>query len=268
MLKTRVIPSLLLHKGGLTKTIRFGKPRYVGDPINAIKIFNDKEVDELVVLDIDATRRGTIDFSLIARINKEAFMPLGYGGGIKSEKDVERVLSLGYEKVVMNAAARNDPDLITRAARLCGSQSVVICIDVKRTFLSRPAVFDYCSGKPTPMAPEEWARRVEVLGAGEILLYSVDRDGTYTGYDIPLIREVTRSVTIPVVALGGAGSLDDFEAGVFEGGAAGVSAGSMFVFHGPHRAVLITYPDKRELRKRLDRKGSAGGERPFSPGMP
>ncbi len=265
MLKTRVIPSLLLRNGGLVKTVQFGRPRYVGDPINAIKIFNDKEVDELVILDIEATKRGSIDLGLIARINKEAFMPLAFGGGIRSEADIEKILSLGYEKVVLNSAARDEPELISRAARLCGSQSVVVCIDAKQTRLSRHSVYDYRTGRPTPDVPGEWAREVEARGAGEILLYSVDRDGTFSGYDIALIRSVANCVTIPVVVLGGARGIDDFEAAVREGGATAVSAGSLFVFHGRHRAVLITYPDKKLLRSRLDalpRSGEARGEVP------
>ncbi len=265
MLKTRVIPSLLLRNGGLVKTVQFGRPRYVGDPINAIKIFNDKEVDELVILDIEATKRGSIDLGLLARINKEAFMPLAYGGGIRSEADIGRILALGYEKVVLNSAARNEPELISRAARLCGSQSVVVCIDAKRRRLSGHSVYDYRTGRPTADSPAVWAREVEGRGAGEVLLYSVDRDGTFSGYDIALIRSVAGSVTIPVVALGGARGIDDFEDALQEGGATAVSAGSLFVFHGRHRAVLITYPDKKMLRSRLDvlqRSGQARREGP------
>ncbi len=260
MLKTRVIPSLLLRNGGLVKTLQFGSPRYVGDPINAIKIFNDKEVDELVILDIEATKRGSIDLGLLARINKEAFMPLAYGGGIRREVDIEKILALGYEKVVLNSAARDEPELISRAARLCGSQSVVVCIDAKRKRPSGHSVFDYRTGKSTADSPAAWAREVESRGAGELLLYSVDRDGTFSGYDTALIRSVTDSVTIPVVALGGARGIDDFEAALREGGATAVSAGSLFVFHGRHRAVLITYPDKKLLRSRLDALPQSGEE--------
>jgi cyclase len=245
-----VIPSLLLSNGGLVKTVRFREPRYVGDPINAIKIFNDKEVDELVVLDIGATRRGSIDYPLISRINKEAFMPLGYGGGVRTVADVEKVLSIGYEKVVVNAAALDDPEFITRAARTCGSQSVVICIDVKTARLGGSRVFDYRTSRSRRASPVAWAREAEARGAGELLLYSVDREGTYGGFDLVVISHVSRAVTIPVVALGGASQIDDFRRAV-EAGASAVAAGSLFVFHGPHRAVLITYPRKTDLQRLL-----------------
>jgi cyclase len=251
MLKTRIIPSLLLHKGGLYKTVQFKDPRYVGDPINAIKIFNDKEVDELVVLDIDATRRGNIDFALLNRLNKEAFMPLGYGGGITSVDDIRRILNLGFEKVIVNHHAIEHPEFITAASRACGSQSVVVCLDVKREFGGKYRVYDYLTRKPLKLDATEYARRVVELGAGEIIVYSVDRDGTYSGYDLGILKCVSTAVSVPVVALGGARNVKDFAAAVSEGRVSAVAAGSMFVFHGPHRAVLITYPDQSELKTHL-----------------
>lgn len=241
---------MLIKDGGLVKTVRFVKPVYVGDPINAIKIFNDKEVDELVVLDIDATGRGNIDFGMIARINKEAFMPLAYGGGVKTPDDVKRVLGSGYEKVIINSRAIDNLDIIEKAAYLCGSSSVVACVDVARTAFGKYAVYDYRRGRRTAFDPVDWAKRLAAAGAGELILYSVDRDGTYRGYDTELIRKVAPAVSIPLVALGGASATSDFAEAV-AAGASAVAAGSMFVFHGPHKAVLITYPDKRELKSLL-----------------
>lgn len=248
MLKTRVIPALLVKDGGLVKTERFKNARYVGDPINAIKIFNDKEVDELTILDISATRRGTIDFELLERVNKEAFMPLGYGGGIRSILDIRRILGLGFEKVVLNTATLDNPSLITQAASECGCSSVVVCVDVVHGLLGGAKVFDHRRTKPTTLEVRGWCRECEKLGAGEILLYSVDRDGTFMGYDLDLIKSVAGDVTIPLVALGGAAGVDDLRKAV-EAGASAVAAGSMFVYFGPHKAVLITYPDKGTLKR-------------------
>jgi cyclase len=247
MLRTRVIPSLLLSDGRLVKTTRFAKPRYVGDPINAIRIFNDKEVDELAILDIEASARGTIDFELLGRMSREAFMPLAYGGGIREPGDIDRIFSLGYEKVIINKAAIDDISLISKAAERCGSQSVVACIDVLRSPLGGRFVYDHLRGRRLHIGPGDRAAALQSAGAGEILLYSVDRDGTRSGYDLELIREVAARVTIPVIALGGAGRIEDFGLAI-ENHAAAVAAGSFFVFHGPHQAVLITYPPKEKLK--------------------
>jgi cyclase len=252
MLRTRVIPSLLLKNGGLVKTIRFKDPKYVGDPINAIKIFNDKEVDELVVIDIDASKKQVEpNYTMLDRINKEAFMPLGYGGGIRTMEQIRRILGLGYEKVIINSSALADTHFIESAAAICGSQSIVVCIDSKNDFFGNPKVYDHKTSKTTKYSLREYACLIESFGAGEIILYSVDRDGTYLGYDIKALHEVSSAVTIPVVALGGASKIEDFAEAVQEGGASAVAAGSMFVFYGPHRAVLITYPDKQQLSKYL-----------------
>ena len=249
MLKTRVIPSLLLKNGGLVKTIKFGLPKYVGDPINAIKIFNDKEVDELVILDIEASKNSKgIDYDLLARINKEAFMPLGYGGGIKNAQEAKRIFSLGYEKIVLNYGAMVNPKLISDIADISGSQSTVVCIDVKKNLFGKYFVYNHVINKLTDLNPLDYVRELEKLGAGELIIYSVDQDGTYKGYDLNLIKGISESVNIPVVALGGANSVEDF-AKAIKSGASAVSAGSMFVFHGPHRAVLITYPDKITLSR-------------------
>jgi cyclase len=250
MIKTRVIPSLLIKNGGLVKTVRFNKATYVGDPINAIKIFNDKEVDELVVLDIEASRlKKTPNFSLLDQVSKEAFMPLAYGGGINNLEDVRKILGLGFEKVIIDSYALNNPGFITDAANICGSQSIVVCIDVKRDVLGRLSVYDYIRKKPQTISAHEYAVKAQERGAGEIIIYSVDRDGTYEGYDVKAIKDITSRVTVPVVALGGAGKIQDFSKAVKDGGASAVAAGSLFVFHGPHRAVLITYPEKKELEQ-------------------
>lgn len=252
MLKTRVIPSLLIRDNGLVKTVKFDKSKYIGDPINAIKIFNDKEVDELVVLDIEASKRSSgINFNLLSRINKEAFMPLGYGGGIKSIEDVKRILGLGYEKIIINSSAINNPDIISEAANVCGSQSVVVCLDIKKSLFGNYLLYNYKRKKTFSIDPFEYIKKMEELGAGELIVYSVDRDGTFSGYDISLLKKVTSIVSIPVVALGGAGKFEDFVDAIKLGGASAVSAGSFFVFHGPHKAVLITYPDKQQLKELL-----------------
>jgi cyclase len=245
-----VIPCLLLRNGGLVKTVKFGEAKYVGDPINAVKIFNEKEVDELVFLDITATaaNRGP-NFELIRDIATEAFMPFGYGGGITTIEQVASLVALGVEKVVLNTSVVERPEFIREAANLVGSSSVVVSIDVKRSLLGRYEVVTRNAGRKSGLDPIEWARRAADLGAGEVLLTSVDRDGTQKGYDLALLRQVTEAVSVPVIASGGAGSLDDFRAAVREAGASAVAAGSLFVFHGKHRAVLITYPDYRELEK-------------------
>lgn len=249
MLGLRVIPALLLMKGGLVKTIKFKNPTYVGDPINAVKIFNDKEVDELLFIDIEATKeKRKPRFEIVSRISQEAFMPFCYGGGIRNLEDITKLLRLGVEKVSINAYAIENPDFIKEAAQTVGSQSVVASIDVKQDTFGRHWVFDYCNNLMTKLDPARFALLMEKYGAGEILLNSVDRDGTFSGYDIDIIKEVSSSVNIPVIALGGAGKIEDFVDAVRIGGASAVAAGSFFVFHGKHRAVLITYPTKDELK--------------------
>ena len=252
MLKTRVIPCLLLRGAGLVKTTRFKDPKYVGDPINAIKIFNDKEVDELVLLDITATReRRGPSFSVIEEVASECFMPLAYGGGLGSVDDARRVLKLGVEKVVFNSATWRAPEVVRDAAREFGSQAVVASIDVRRKMFGRHEVFVEGGTRGTGIDPVDYARRMEDAGCGEIYLTSIDRDGTMKGYELDLIASVTARVGVPVIAAGGAGAVTDFGAAVREGGAAAVAAGAMFVFHGPHRAVLITYPSRPELEAAL-----------------
>lgn len=252
MLKTRVIPCLLLRGSGLVKTTGFKDPKYVGDPINAIRIFNEKEVDELVLLDITATREGRPpSFTTIEEVASECFMPLAYGGGIRTAEQARRILKLGVEKVVFNSSAWHTPEVLRDASREFGAQAVVASIDVRRKLFGRYEVVVDGGTRSTGMDPVEYAKRVEAQGAGEILLTSVERDGTMRGYDLELLSRVTQAVSIPVIASGGAGSVGDFAAAIRQGGAAAVSAGAMFVFHGPHRAVLITYPAHRDLEEAL-----------------
>jgi cyclase len=248
MLRARLIPTLLLKGSGLYKTVRFKNETYVGDPINAVRIFNDKAVDELILLDIDANKRGTgPNFQLIADIASEAFVPLCYGGGVTRLDEFERLFKLGIEKVAVNSAAVGQMKLVSQASKVFGAQSVVVSIDVRRNLLGRHVRYIKSANVPTKESPVEAARKAEQAGAGELLLCSVDRDGTMQGYDIPLVREVSAAVRIPVVACGGARDIADMVAVIREGHAASAAAGSLFVFQGKHRAVLITYPDEESI---------------------
>jgi cyclase len=251
MLKHRVIPCLLLHQGGLVKTRRFTKPVYVGDPINAIRIFNDKEVDELMVLDIDASREGREpDYALIEQFAGECFMPLCYGGGVRSVEQARRLFGLGVEKVCLQTAAVEDMGLVRAIADRFGSQSVLFSLDVKRSWLGGKKAWVASRGAVDRRPWQELLRLAVDSGAGEIVLNAVDRDGTMEGIDEELIREACALVGVPVVAVGGVGSLEDIRRAV-QAGASAVSAGAFFVFHGPHRAVLITYPRYEDLERLL-----------------
>lgn len=252
MLKTRVIPCLLLKGQGLVKTTKFKDPKYVGDPINAVRIFNVKEVDELIFLDITATpNKKEPNFKLIAEIATECFMPFGYGGGISNIDHVHKLIKLGAEKVIVNSAMHHNPSLVEEAAKIYGSQSVVVSLDIKRSLFGKAEVYTICGQQKVKGTTEEIAKRAESLGAGEIFINSIDRDGTGNGFDIEVIKKVSAAVDIPVTACGGAGKITDFVSAVKEGGASAVSAGSMFVFHGKHKAVLITYPSYSELESIL-----------------
>lgn len=242
MYRNRIIPCLLLKGDGLVKTIRFKEPKYVGDPINAVKIFNEKEVDELIFLDISATPGGQEpNFDRVRDIAGECFMPICYGGGVRTLEHAKRLFHLGVEKISLNTVAAENPPLIGELAAAFGSQSIIVGVDVRRDWLGRPRVFTGCGTKNTGRTPVDYVKEMVDRGAGEILLNSIDRDGTMKGFDLGLVREVTAAVSVPVVACGGAGSLADLDAAV-AAGASAVAAGSLFVFTGPHRAVLINYP--------------------------
>jgi cyclase len=249
MLNARVIPILLLAETGLVKGLQFKNHKYVGDPINAVRIFNEKEVDELVFLDITATRKGCPpNLDLLKDIASQAFMPFGYGGGIKNIKEIESVFRIGVEKTIINTAAFFDISLIKQASSLAGSQSIIVSIDVKKNLLGKYQVFVQSGTFNTKQDPVDYAKRLEDAGAGEIILCSIDREGTGRGYDLDLIRLVSSAVSIPVVVSGGAGNLFDFKKAILFGASA-VAAGNMFIFHGKYKAVLITYPNHFELEK-------------------
>lgn len=249
MIGIRVIPCLLLKGSGLVKTIRFQDSTYLGDPRNVVRIFNEREVDELIIFDITATRdQRPPKFDLIKEIVGEAFMPVGYGGGIRDIMDARRLFSLGVEKIVINSYAAENPDFIEELASQFGSQSIIVCLDVKKDKRGNYQIWTHGGSKLTSLSPIDYALNIMKMGAGELIVNSIDQDGTMSGYDIDIIRMITKSVNIPVVACGGAGRLEDFRKVVQEGGAAAVAAGSIFVFHGKRRAVLINYPTQQELK--------------------
>jgi cyclase len=243
------MPCLLLKGEGLVKTVRFSESKYVGDPRNAVKIFNDKEVDELAILDIDATReaRGP-RFELIEEIVSEAFMPVAYGGGVRNLQDASRLLSIGIEKIIICTAIMEVPDLIENAASRFGSQSVVVSIDAKKAPGEGPKAFIRNGTQGTGRGVVDLALEAERRGAGELLLNNIDRDGTREGYDLDLVGLVTSRVGVPVIACGGAGKTEDLARVVKDGGASAAAAGSLFVFKGKYRAVLINYPTQEVLR--------------------
>jgi len=247
MLRPRIIPCLLVHDGGLVKTVRFKDPKYVGDPINAVKIFNEKEADELVVLDIDATVQGREpNFRLIAQFAAECRMPLCYGGGIRTVEQAKRIIGLGVEKVAISAAAVADPKLISRIAEEVGSQSVVVVLDVKSSLFGKQEVWTHNGRKNSGKSPVEAAQEAEALGAGEIVINSIDRDGQMKGYDVALATKLRAATRLPMSVLGGAGSLQDIGELIAACGVVGAAAGSFFVFKGAYRAVLISYPTQAQ----------------------
>lgn len=252
MLKTRVMPCLLLRNRGLVKTVKFKEPKYIGDPVNTVRIYNDQEVDELVFLDITATPENKrINFDLIADIASEVFMPFAYGGGVGTIEDMKTLFSLGVEKVSLNTAAHETPELVREAAARFGSQSVVVSVDVRKSWLGKYEVVVRGGRTRTGQDPVSYCRRMAELGAGEVLLTSIDRDGTMEGYDLALVSQVTKSVSIPVIACGGAGSVEDIGRARREGGASGVAAGSLFIYQGKNRAVLVNFPPQQALKRVL-----------------
>jgi cyclase len=247
MLKHRVIPALLLKNGGLVKTTKFSNPKYIGDPINAIRIFNTKEVDELMVLDIDASKlQLEPNYALIEQFAGECFMPLCYGGGIQTIEQASKIFKLGVEKICLQTTALENLDLVRQLADRFGSQSIVVSVDIKRDWLQRPKLYKSSKSQNSSINWLSFIKQAVDSGAGEILLNAVDRDGTLQGPDLSLIEQVSAEISAPLIAVGGIGSLKDIKEAV-DAGASTVAAGAFFVFHGPHRAVLITYPQYNEL---------------------
>lgn len=252
MLQTRVIPVLLLKNKGLVKTRQFKNETYIGDSINAVRIFNEKEVDELIFLDITASKEKKIpNFDLIEQIATECFMPFAYGGGINDIETSQRLLNLGIEKLVLNSLLFKSLDTVRNMTECFGSQSVIASIDIKKNLWGTPQVYSHAGYEVPIKDPVEWAKKLVDTGVGEIMVYSVDKDGMMTGYDLEIIRKITSTVSVPVIACGGAATPDDLRKASKQAGASAVAAGSMFVFHGKHRAVLINFPDSKQLEKIL-----------------
>lgn len=248
MLRPRIIPCLLIKNGGLVKTFKFSDPKYVGDPINAVKIFNEKEVDELIVLDIDATAENREpDYNMIKNLAIECRMPLCYGGGVKAVDQVEKIISLGVEKVALSSAVWANPNLVRQASQVVGNQSIVVVMDIKKSrFLGKYEIWTHNGKKKADMYPVDFALQVQKLGAGEIVINSIDNDGVMKGYNLEIVEKVREAINIPMTVLGGAGSLVDIKSLIDKFGIIGASAGSLFVFKGKYRAVLINYPSKSE----------------------
>lgn len=247
MIRKRIIPVLLLKNNGLYKGVGYNKYVYIGDPINAVKIFNDMEVDELIFLDIEASKKNKlISQEFVEKLSEECFMPFSVGGGIKSLEDAKKLISAGAEKVVLNNWAVNRPEIITEISNSFGSQSIVVGVDTKKNWLGKQKVYSLSGKKLTDLNLEKWVMEIEKRGAGEILINSIEMDGKMNGYNFELINRVSKSVNIPIIAGCGAGGVSDFKK-AFEIGADACAAGSMFVFHGARKGVLINYPSKEEI---------------------
>jgi len=251
MLRSRIIPALLVHQKGLVKTVKFKEPKYVGDPINAVKIFNEKEVDELIVLDIDATiEKKEPDFELIKNLAVECRMPFCYGGGVKSVAHAREIIRLGAEKVALSSAVIENPELVVELAKAIGQQSVIVVLDVKRKgLLGKYEVVIHNGKKSTKVNPISFAKKMDELGIGELVINSVDRDGQMKGYDLKLAQQIREAVSIPITILGGAGVIDDISGLIKKFGIIGAAAGSLFVFKGKYKAVLINYPSPQQKKK-------------------
>ncbi len=245
MLRPRIIPSLLIHQGGLVKTESFKNPKYVGDPINAVKIFNEKEVDELAVFDIDATVfNKEPDYALIEKLANQSRMPICYGGGVKTVEQAQKIFGLGIEKIALSSSVIDDSFLISEISKRVGSQSVIIVLDIKKKLFGGYEIYTHNGKRSTGIDPISFASRVQELGAGEIIINSIDNDGIMKGFDLNLISKIREVVTIPLTVLGGAGDINDIKKVIQKFGIIGVAAGSLFVFKGKYKAVLINYPDK------------------------
>ncbi|MFN8297601.1 MAG: AglZ/HisF2 family acetamidino modification protein [Chitinophagales bacterium] len=250
MYRPRIIPVLLLNKNHLVKSVKFKDLTYIGDPINAVKIFNDMEADELVFLDITASKeKRLISLDFVREVGEEANMPFAVGGGIRSLEDIQKVTATGAEKVIIGTAAVRQPEFIKEAAANFGSSTIAVCIDVKKNFWGKEKVFTLNGSKASDYAVEDFARLMEDKGAGEIVIQSVEKDGMMQGYDLDLIKRISSAVKIPVIALGGAGNLNHLKEAYQKGFANGLAAGSIFVYQGIHKGVLINYPDPTAKRK-------------------
>lgn len=250
MLRPRIIPCLLVHKKGLVKSIQFRDYKYVGDPINAVRIFNEKEADELMIVDIDATvENREPDYKMIQNLATECRMPLCYGGGIKTVEQAQKIFSLGVEKIALSSTVITNPEIVKVIASKVGSQSVVVVLDVKKKVLGGYEVYTHNGKKATGISPLEFATKMEKLGAGEIVINSIDQDGMMKGYDSKLVDLIRKSISLPLTIMGGAGNLQDIGALIKEYGIIGAAAGSLFVFKGVYRAVLISYPNWIEKDK-------------------
>lgn len=248
MFRPRIIPVLLLKNLALVKSIQFKNHKYIGDPINAVRIFNDLKADELVFLDIEASKENRlVSLEFVKNVGEEANMPFAVGGGIRSIEDIRTIISAGAEKVIINTHAAENPDFIKEASDIFGSSTIVVCIDVKKKFLRGERTWVLSGSRSTDYTPLEFAELMEKNGAGEIIIQSIEKDGMMEGYDIDLIKSISTAVSIPVVALGGAGDLGDLDKAYKNGYANGLAAGSIFVYQGTKRGVLISYPDKNEL---------------------
>lgn len=251
----RVIPVLLLKNAGLVKTEQFKNPKYIGDPLNAVKIFNDKEVDELIFLDILATPENrSIPLDFLKEVAEECFMPLAYGGGIKTIDDIRAILKVGVEKVILNSCLFDDLDFVKNAVEQFGSSTIAVCLDVKKNFWGKYEVYSQGGRKNTKTDPISFAKKLNEIGIGELMINSIDLDGTQKGLDFDLIKKMVDAVDVPVIACGGAKGIEDFDQAINVCGASAVAAGSMFVFHGKHRAVLISYPDPADLKRIFTKK--------------
>jgi len=252
LLNVRIIPCLLLKDSGLVKTVNFNKYNYIGDPINTCRIFNELEVDELTFLDISASvENKEPNYKVLQEISEECFMPVSYGGGIKNLQQVEKILSIGFEKVIINSSAYEDKKLIREIADHFGSQSLIVAIDYKKNIFGKYQVFGLSGNRNYKMHPVEWAKEVKEHGAGEILLTSIDKEGTWKGFDIELTKQVTDKVNLPVIANGGAGNIDDIVEVAHKGGASAVALGSMVVYQAKDMGVLINFPDRGILSDRI-----------------
>ncbi len=252
MLQTRVIPCLQLINERLVKTVKFAKYGYIGDPINTVRIFNELEVDELAFVDIRASveKRGP-NFEVLHQIADECFMPLSFGGGISNADIAKKVFSFGFEKVILNTASFRTPELISALAKIYGSQAIVIAIDVKKNILGKYECHSLSGTKNEKISPVTWAKKVEELGAGEILLTSIEREGTWKGYDVELIKQVVQSTNVPVIAQGGAASIEDISKAIKEGHASAAALGSMVVYQGKDLGVLVNFPDRKKLKEAI-----------------